>query len=91
MKTKEIKEKLVNLLIATFPNVSLNKDALDYVNLIDDLGMDSITFVSIVVEIEKIFDIIIPDEILVVETFNSLNNIVYIVEDLSNITGDEYE
>ena len=91
MKSKDIKEKLVNLLVATFPNVSFDKDALEYVNLIDDLGMDSITFVSIVVEIETIFDIIIPDDILMVENFNSLNNIVYIIEHISNTTGDEYE
>ena len=49
-------------------------------DLIDDLGMDSITFISIVVEIESQFDIEISDDMLLLENFKCVDDIVSIVE-----------
>ena len=48
--------------------------------MIDDLGMDSITFISIIVEIEDMFGITIPDEMLLIENFRNVDEIVRLIE-----------
>jgi hypothetical protein len=46
----DIKAKVIEMLNNLFPNSGIGSDVLEYVDLIDDLGMDSITFISTVVE-----------------------------------------
>ena len=64
----------------------------DDVNL-NDYDVDSITFISFIVEIEKEFDIEIPDGYLYVEILQSLNGFINLVEQLvdkrsqSNVTS----
>ena len=60
----------------------IDKDIIPYVDLIDDLGMDSITFISIIIEIEDKFNIVIPDEKLLLEEFRTYENILNIVSEL---------
>ena len=80
MTTEIIKQEVIELISELFKDKGFDIDILEYVDLIDDLGMDSITFISIVVEIEAHFDIEVPDEMLVLENFKSVDNIVSIVE-----------
>lgn len=54
---------------------------LDDVNL-NDYDVDSISFISFIVEIEKEFDIEIPDGYLYVEILQSLNGFINLVEQL---------
>ena len=79
MNKSEIKDKLIGKLAELFADKSIDADLLEYVDLIDDMGMDSMTFISIVVEIEVLFEIIIPDDALLMENFRSVENIVDIV------------
>ncbi len=64
----------------------------DDVNL-NDYDVDSISFISFIVEVEKEFDIEIPDGYLYVEILQSLNGFVNLVEQLvdkrnkSNVTS----
>lgn len=44
--------------------------------------MDSITFVSIIVDIEREFNIVIPDEFYSIESLNTINNLVTIIDSL---------
>lgn len=44
MKKGEIKEKLIEILVNLLPNPGIDMDMFERVDLIDDLGMDSITF-----------------------------------------------
>lgn len=67
-----------------FPNSGIGSDVLEYVDLIDDLGMDSITFISTVVEIESIFEIIVPDDMLLMENFRNVDGILAVVESAMN-------
>lgn len=85
MESSEIHEKLLEMLNNMFPNSGWDLDVLEYVDLIDDLGMDSITFISIVIEVETTFDIIIPDEMLLMENFRNMGCILAIVESAMNI------
>ena len=69
MNSDEIKNKLIDMIQNLFPDSGVDKDVLPYVDLIDDLGMDSITFISIVVEVEDLFGITVPDDMLLMENF----------------------
>lgn len=51
----------------------------DYVDLLDDLGYDSIKLMSLIVDIEKFYNIVIDDNYLLFEylrKYSSLNNII---------------
>ena len=74
------KKKVIELISEMFNDKGFNIEIIEHVNLIDDLGMDSITFISLVIEIEASFGIAIPDDMLLMESFNSVDNIASIVE-----------
>ena len=84
MNREEIKQRLIDMLQELFPESGVDKDMLEYVDLIDDLGMESITFVSVVVEIEDLFGITIPDDVLLLDYFRNVNGILKIIEDIKN-------
>jgi len=91
MTRDEIKTKLIQLISGLFPEQGVDTDILEYVDLIDDMGMDSITFISIVVEIESRFNITVPDDMLLMENFRNIADICsVIVNELETIdTGEE--
>lgn len=76
MTTEIIKQEVIELISELFKDKGFDIDIFEYVDLIDDLGMDSITFISIVVEVEAHFGIEIPDDMLSLENFRCLKNIV---------------
>ena len=79
MTTETIKQGVIELISKLFEDKGFDTDIIEYVDLIDDLGMDSITFISIVVEIEAHFDIEVPDDMLLPEKFKCVDDIVSIV------------
>lgn len=92
MTREEIKEKVIDLVGDLFSDLDFDKDILEYIDLIDDAGMDSITFVSIVVEIEAAFEIIIPDDMLLKEYFRNLDAIMGIIEqEMNKLPGKKEE
>lgn len=80
MKKGEIKVKVIDILRKLFPNSGIDVDVLEYVDLSDDLGMDSVTFISLVVEIESVFNVTVSDDLLLMENFKNLDDIVAIIE-----------
>lgn len=64
MTHDEIKEKIISLCSEIFQNSGVDADILEYVDFSDDLGMDSITFITLIVEIEAVYDITVPDDLL---------------------------
>lgn len=80
MTTGTIKQGVIELISKLFEDKGFDTDIIEYVDLIDDLGMDSITFISIVVEVEAYFDIEVPDDMLLLENFKCVDDIVSIVE-----------
>lgn len=79
MERSEIKEKLIGKLAELFADANIDTDLLEYVDLIDDMGMDSLTFISIVVEIEVMFEITVPDDALLMDSFRRVEDIVELV------------
>ena len=88
MERSEIKEKLIGKLAELFEDRNIDSDLLEYVDLFDDMGMDSMAFITIVVEIEAIFGIIIPDDALLMENFRKVDNIVELVANEFKIKDD---
>ena len=76
MKRKEIEQKLVNCL----ENVSIyiDVDDIDLENYIES----SIQFISLVIEIEKEFSIEIPDEMLDINTFKTIDMICDLLNEI---------
>lgn len=72
MNKNEIKNQLVELCSQIFQNSGVDKDLIEYVDFTDDLGMDSITFVTLIVEIEAHFGITIPDDLLSMDNFKNI-------------------
>ncbi|SDN48756.1 acyl carrier protein [Fictibacillus solisalsi] len=66
---------IMNCLKKVLHNVEFDHES----NLLD-LGIDSMTFIRLVVEIEDEFDIEIEDEEIVLQNFESVESIVKLVE-----------
>lgn len=82
MEKSEIKVKILEILSNLFQNTGIDTDVLEFVDLIDDLGMDSVNFISLIVELEAEFDIQIPDEWLLMDKFRECSLILSAVEEL---------
>ena len=72
MEKNEIKAKIIGIMSNLFQNSDVDTDVLEYVDLIDDLGMDSVNFISLIIELEAEFDIQIPNDQLLMDKFINL-------------------
>lgn len=81
MTHDEIKERVISLCSEIFQNSEVDTDILEYVDFTDDLGMDSITFISFVVEIEATFGITVLDDLLLMDYFRNVDAVVRVVEE----------
>lgn len=82
MEKNEIKAKIIGIMSNLFQNSDVDTDVLEYVDLIDDLGMDSVNFISLIIELEAEFDIQIPDDQLLMDKFREYSSIYSIVDEL---------
>ena len=64
MEKQQIKEQLFPILSKVFFNIQMCSDRINTIDLIDDLGMDSVTFITLIIEIESHFQITVADEYL---------------------------
>lgn len=78
----DIKEKIIEIMSGLFSDSGVDTDILEYVDLIDDLGMDSIAFITLIVEIETTFNISVPDELVLIENFKTFNSIYKLISSL---------
>ncbi|MCI8589155.1 MAG: acyl carrier protein [Clostridiales bacterium] len=74
-----IKEEVVKILENNGVVVEMENDG-DAV--LDIAAIDSITFISFIVDIENTFGIAIPDELLSLMIIQSLNGFVYVLSEL---------
>lgn len=79
MNRDEIKEKLITLCAEIFKDSNVDTDLLEYVDFADDLGMDSITFITLIVELEATFDITVPDDLLLMDNFKNMDDVIKVV------------
>ncbi|MBE6667431.1 MAG: acyl carrier protein [Ruminococcaceae bacterium] len=71
-------EKLIEILSSIHPDVDFENT----VDLIDDGILDSLDIVTIVTEINDVFDVTIPAEEIVPENFNSAEALFALIEKL---------
>ena len=83
----EIKEKILAIVNMSIENIEIKLDQSD-VDL-STIGMDSITFIRIIVAIEEVFSIEIPDEFLLITEMNTVEKMTNII--LSAMTNAESE
>ncbi len=76
----ENKKRLIEIIFELTNCDELDSSMIDKVDLIDDLNFDSLTFISMIIEIEAKFSIIIPDNLLLIENFRNVGQIVEIIE-----------
>lgn len=74
-RTKEIKDKLIQIFNES--GVELNLE-----NLNENLELDSLHYISIICEIENIFDIEVPDDVLGGKPLLSFNDFFELVFNL---------
>ncbi len=86
MSNEEIKEKLLDFCFDLFKDSGVERDIIEYVDFTDDLGMDSVTFMSMLIGVESCFDIIIPDEMLLMEYFRDFDKTFNVVRSI--ISGE---
>ena len=78
----DIKEKIIEIMSGLFSDSGVDTDILEYVDLIDNLGMDSIAFITLIVEIETTFNISVPDEFVLIENFKTFDSIYELISSL---------
>ncbi len=88
MSIEEVRTELVHLISVLFKDKGFDTELIEYANLIDDLGMDSITFISIVVKIETRFGITVPDDLLLMDNFKTINGINDLVNQILSETHE---
>lgn len=76
---KMIREKLLDIIVEVEKNIDKSK-VINDVNLINDLGFDSISFVKLVCLVEEKFGITIEDEELDFDILASFDHVVKLVE-----------
>ncbi len=87
MEKTEIKKSVVDILYGLVPSSHENKEILEYVDLVDDLGMDSLSFISVVIEVESKFGVTVPDEMLQMDYFRNTSLIVELVDNIIDSNG----
>lgn len=79
MSEELVKAELINIIGELFKDNGYDVEFIEYCNFVDDLGIDSITFITLVVELESHFQIIVPDEKLLMEYFKNINEITEVI------------
>ena len=77
-------EKVIEILNASIENAEITKDKLD--EDLSELGMDSITFIQIIVALEEEFECEVPDSKLLLVEMNTANKIVQVLKDIEATT-----
>lgn len=88
MTREEIKQNLIKVLSNNISENKTNEYDYENINIIDEYDIDSLTFISIIIDLEHIFNVIIPDDLLQMDEFSDFNNIVNILDSLLNIQNN---
>ena len=80
MSKTEVKEKLQNILKETIDYIEVDSDDKNNLDLIQEIGLDSIDFITLIIEIEEVFNVTIPDEYLVFDKYQSIYDLFDLIE-----------
>lgn len=74
-----IQDQVCKILINNFGMNGVDSGLICKYDLIDDLALDSITFITLLVSIENHFDIVFDDDFILMEHFRNVDSIVDII------------
>ena len=82
-----IQDKILEIINNNMENIDIKPEQGDYD--LSLLGMDSIIFIHIIVVLEEVFDIEVPDEYLLISEMGTLNKIISVVSTtIENLKSD---
>ena len=81
----EVKNKLIETIENNGLIIDFEEEDID----LSDYSIDSLQFISIIVDIEDLFSIAIPDDYLTIDIFKSLNGLTNLIIELS--THEKHE
>lgn len=81
MNQNELKQSVIKLCYSLFKTSDVDIKLIEYVDFLEDLGLDSISFITLVVELESHFQLTIPDDRLSMDNFRNIDAIVHIIND----------
>ena len=98
MNIKSIKKIIIETFIemGIYINASIDSNEVENSNIMSgDIDLrsyisDSIMFISFIIELEKKLQIEFPDELLLVDSFSSLNGFSYLLMEMLNERGYEH-
>ena len=76
-KREDILDKVLKVLNANLENTEITSEQID--EDLSALGMDSITFIRVIVVLEEAFDIEIPDEYLLLTEMNTISKMTNVI------------
>lgn len=79
--SEQERELIVNL-IDKKSNIEYEKSNIMKLDLLNDLGFNSISFIELIVELESVFNIEFDDEMLLIEKLSSAEKICSAVEEI---------
>ena len=74
---EDILDKVLKVLNTNIENIEITSEQID--EDLSALGMDSITFIRVVVALEEAFDIEIPDEKLLLTEMNTISKMTEVI------------
>ena len=74
---EDILDKVLKVLNANLENTEITSEQID--EDLSALGMDSITFIRVIVVLEEAFDIEIPDEYLLLTEMNTISKMTEVI------------
>lgn len=87
MEKQQINDLLLIVFSKVFFNIHLYLEKISSIDLVNELGMDSVTFISLIIEIESQFHITISDDYLLFDNFRNYNRILDII--YNHLDGNE--
>lgn len=79
--------EVVRVIRSLFPSLQ-SKDISSNTSLTEDLGLNSLSLMELVVELENIFAIEVPDQALDPENFSDVTKISHMISQLKSLGGE---
>lgn len=83
MTKERIKAGIIQIIFELVQNNGIDGEVIEFLDLVDDVGIDSIMFITIIVKLEEKFKITFPDDVILMNNFRRIDNIVDIVKQLT--------
>ena len=79
MDLPAIRKEIIKLLLGYYQGEGVDELSIEEIDIHNDLGIDSIRFIGLIIELETAFGITIPDDLIRIELFKNVSSIIDIV------------